>query len=628
LVTALHPMCAEDTIRWKNETVWNVFLCAEDATDRWKNETAWNVIRERLFSGENSKAYRFEDDIRLQVTGAKTHQDSAVFVQLVGELNKLLETVQVKLVKSHSNYSVILINDQSGLSTGKMDTTKSHQSAFKGVLPIGTSIACKGYKIDLAMLTLKFQGDLTDYESVKGINYYTIRLLTRLFTPHESITLYGGIFDASKPADAEFTDIDKKILKQLYSRDFYKNLRNNTVKENGYPYYLDLRYGKLLNSLSYAFKALLLLFGFLFLLSRESKRKPNPSLNQFIRQWVLIPLLFPFFYSSIITTGMFSFSLAVMLSTFFVNYLMLFVCGLLVLVVLYYVEPIYLKRISNFFSKQAFVFLSTTVSAILVQKLLDISINLIIHSFIKGFDLVPFWSQDSTLIFLIVFVAALRVFFNVIQYRIQSMVNQKDVEIAKMKELKNQAELNALHSRINPHFLYNALNSIASLAHIDAGKTENMALGLSELFRYSINKENKTYVTVGEELEMVNKYLDIEKTRFGDRLVYEIKVDEDTREQQIPKFLIQPLVENAVKHGLSKIKDAGRIVVEVKKNKKDLIIAIYDNGPDFPAEPVSGYGLQNLNDKLSIIYGSNASFNWVNGADKHVTITLKHIVES
>ncbi len=453
-------------------------------------------------------------------------------------------------------------------------------------------------------------------------------LWIKLFTPQSGSTFYGGIFDASTPANARFTEMDKAILKQLYAHDFYKNLRTHTIDTVGIPYYLDLRYRKLMKSLSYTFKALLLLFGFLFFLSRESTRKQHPTLGTYIKQRALIPLLFPFFYSGIKTTGMITLMPFVMLTSFLVNYVETAVCGFLVLVLLYYTEPVFLKRITHFVGKQAFVFLSTVISAVLVQTLLTVLIGLVIRSFIPGITPATFWSQNTTLLFLIAFLAALRVFYNVIQFRIQSMVNQKDVEIAKMKELKNQAELNALHARINPHFLYNALNSIASLAHMDADKTEHMALGLSELFRYSINKENKTYVTVDEELEMVDKYLDIEKTRFGDRLEYEIKVDERSREQQIPKFLIQPLVENAVKHGVSTMKEKGRILVEVKRDKKDLLIAIYDNGPDFPAEPVSGYGLQNLYDKLSIIYGNKASINWVNGADKHVAITLKQVVES
>jgi len=239
-------------------------------------------------------------------------------------------------------------------------------------------------------------------------------------------------------------------------------------------------------------------------------------------------------------------------------------------------------------------------------------------------DVVYFEILNPSGIYFIAAISAIRVFYNLIKYRIQSMVNQKDVELAKMKELKNQAELNALHSRINPHFLYNSLNSIASLAHINANKTENMATGLSELFRYSINKENKTFVTVAEELEMVEKYLEIEKTRFGDRLCFKINADEDSMEKQIPKFLIQPLVENAIKHGLSKIKGNGKIHVQIEREGKDLSIVIFDNGPDFPEEPVSGYGLQNLHDKLDIIYQNNASINWENGENKHVRITLKN----
>lgn len=197
-----------------------------------------------------------------------------------------------------------------------------------------------------------------------------------------------------------------------------------------------------------------------------------------------------------------------------------------------------------------------------------------------------------------------------------------------MKELKNQAELNALHSRINPHFLYNSLNSIASLAHINPDKTENMATGLSELFRYSINKEDKTFVTVVEELEMVKKYLEIEKTRFEDKLIYKIEAKENVKEKLIPKFLIQPLAENAIKHGLSKIKEVGKITISVKQLEKDLVITIFDNGPNFPEEPVSGYGLQNLNDKLEIIYGEKAFINWENGENKNFKITLKNQFEA
>ncbi|WP_439484289.1 sensor histidine kinase [Cyclobacterium plantarum] len=573
-------------------------------------ETTWNVIRERLFNGENANAFRFEEDIRLQVIGAKTHQDSVIITQMISELNGLLETVEIKMVNADPNFKLTITQDSSGtLSNYRMRTADSDIVSVN--LQIGIS------------------GAFTDTTSVNLIYFHTIRNLTKQFLPKYSSTGYGGIFDSSEASKAEFTEIDKDLLKKLYSHDFYEKLKKSTVEKFGYQYYLDLRYQKLTRNLSYSLKAILILFGFLFFLSKESKRKKNPSLLMYIKQRAIILFILPFFHT-IVTTSEGSLSFLVSSpGAFIANILGTVLQALLVLVFLYYTEPVFVKKIDNFVGKQAFIFLSTIFAAILVPSVLFYLFILFSNSTVVS-NLKPFsfFTQDSSNLFLIALIAALRVFYNFVNYRIQSMVNQKDVEIAKMKELKNQAELNAIHSRINPHFLYNSLNSIASLAHIDARKTENMATGLSELFRYSINKENKNYVSVAEELEMVKNYLEIEKTRFGDNLEYEINADENTLEKQIPKFLIQPLVENAVKHGVSQINAKGKIVVVVKQHKKELRISIYDNGPDFPEEPVSGYGLQNLNDKLEIIYGNNAHINWENGTDKHFKVTLKNQFKS
>ncbi|WP_319500163.1 histidine kinase [uncultured Draconibacterium sp.] len=570
--------------------------------------TTWNVIRERLFNGENAQAYRFEDDIRFQLVGAETHQDSAIVTQLIDELNELFETVQIKMVDTEPNFKLTITQEAGGQSVNSIQLTS-------------------GYSIISVNLELGISGALSDKESVKQIYYHTIRQFTKLSAPQSGSSVYGGIFDSPAASDAEFKEIDKDLLKKLYSPDFHKNLKESTVRKHGHQQYLDLRYHNLIKYLSYSFKAILILFGFLFFLSKEPKRKQNPGLLLYIKQRTIILLILPFIYSFITTTGDLSSLLIASPASFAINFLATTIYAVLVLIIIYYSEPFFLKKINSFAGKQAFIFLSTNFAAFIVPSLTIFPFFMLSGKLMySGFNPVSFWSQGSQT-FTIVFVAALRVFYNFIQYRTQSMVNEKDVELAKMKELKNQAELNALHSRINPHFLYNSLNSIASLAHTDADKTENMATGLSDLFRYSINKENKTYVSVAEELEMVKKYLEIEKTRFGDRLTYEINAEESAMEKQIPKFLIQPLVENAVKHGLSKMKGTGKIRVEVKQLEKDMSISIFDNGPDFPDEPVSGYGLQNLHDKLDIIYGKQALINWENGAHKNFTIMLKNQFE-
>jgi sensor histidine kinase YesM len=568
-------------------------------------ETTWNVIRERLFSGENSKAYRFEEDIRFQLKGEVTKEDSVVMQNIVYELKKLIEVVEVQLVNENGNFIFTIYPPENGISSRiRFNVNKNSVSGVE--VEINSSLISESK------------------EKRKFFAYHSFFYLTKTFEPKFGRTGYFGIFDSPSFNQSGSTKkIDKDLIHKLYSKDFYKNLRKNTVKERGYLYYLNLRYENWVKRISTALSIVLIITGFLFLLSSEKKNRTLTFWNYQIRGfqvllWVLVsylilslPDFIPFGSKSFLWSNVVAESIQVL------------IIGISSIILMFFLEHLFLKRIDNFFYQQAFILFST-FSAILFSyifvSLPFIYCNWSSHSgYLTYYQLV-----NSSMIFNFIVIASLRVLFNFIEYKMQSMVNQKDVELAKMKELKNQAELNALHSRINPHFLYNSLNSIAGLAHINPDKTENMAVALSELFRYSINKENKTFVRVEEELEMVKKYLEIEKTRFGDKLNYSISADEKVNEILIPKFLIQPLAENAIKHGLSKITEAGRITIEVKQLENDLVIAIFDSGPDFPEEPVSGYGLQNLNDKLEIIYGKDAYINWENGDNKHFKITIKN----
>jgi LytS/YehU family sensor histidine kinase len=199
----------------------------------------------------------------------------------------------------------------------------------------------------------------------------------------------------------------------------------------------------------------------------------------------------------------------------------------------------------------------------------------------------------------------------------------KEDELLKLREQKTKAELDALHSRINPHFLYNALNSLAGLANENAGQTEKMALALSKLFRYNINKENETYTTLKEEMEMTRSYLEIEKLRFNDKLDFTLDMAPDLENMQVPRFLIQPLVENSIKHGIAKITKKGVVNITVKQEDKKLIISVQDNGPDFPDDLLSGYGLQSIYDKLDLLYPDRYKMRFTNGKDKNIIIILE-----
>jgi sensor histidine kinase YesM len=200
---------------------------------------------------------------------------------------------------------------------------------------------------------------------------------------------------------------------------------------------------------------------------------------------------------------------------------------------------------------------------------------------------------------------------------------EQEAQMLRLNELKTKAELEALQAKINPHFLYNALNSIASLVHLDPDKAEEMTLLLSKFFRYSTAVKSQYHDTVDHELDLVSTYLDVEKVRFDERLTYSIELaDEGLREKLIPRFLLQPLVENAIKHGISKRAGEGQIRLTIRQQGDQLVFCLHDNGPPFPESLTAGYGLQSIRDKLRLLGGADATLELVNGPDKHVRVTL------
>lgn len=202
-------------------------------------------------------------------------------------------------------------------------------------------------------------------------------------------------------------------------------------------------------------------------------------------------------------------------------------------------------------------------------------------------------------------------------------ITEQEYQLSELEKSKTKAELEALQAKINPHFLYNSLNSIASLVHHDPDKAEQMTLLLSKLFRYVTNKTADYYDTLSNELEMVATYLEIEQVRFGDRLSFRIIVKDDVlKNAQVPRFLIQPIVENAIKHGISKISGNGVIEVRALHVEQMLRISIHDNGPPFPESIQGGYGLQSIQNKLRLLYGSAASLTLQNEPHKQVLVQL------
>ncbi len=175
-----------------------------------------------------------------------------------------------------------------------------------------------------------------------------------------------------------------------------------------------------------------------------------------------------------------------------------------------------------------------------------------------------------------------------------------------LKALIKESELNSLKSQINPHFLFNSLNSISSLTIISPEKAREMIIKLSEFLRYSLSKDDKQLTTLRQEINNVNRYLDIEKIRFGNRLNILTKIGDECMDKKLPWLILQPVIENAIKYGVYENIEESTIELSCWCNKDMLRLTVSNN---YDSELIinrgEGIGLQNIRHRLRIIYNSD-----------------------
>ena len=177
---------------------------------------------------------------------------------------------------------------------------------------------------------------------------------------------------------------------------------------------------------------------------------------------------------------------------------------------------------------------------------------------------------------------------------------------SRLNELLKESELNSLKTQINPHFLFNSLNSISSLTITEPKKAHEMIIKLSDFLRYSLRNSKKQLTTVKEEIDNCMLYISIEKIRFGDKLNFICNISEDSYLYQIPSLIIQPLLENSIKHGVSKSTELTDVILNITQNKEHLLISIenqYDTTWSVKAKGTAT-GLKNINQRLFHIYNT------------------------
>ncbi len=557
-------------------------------------------IESKFLNGDTPS--RYYSNILIRLEGNPTKDDSLIFKQLVDTLNVLIDKWDVYLIpKGTSNLEVEINNPDTEKGINKILTHPDN-----------------GEEIVKRTVVLNLPSELDFIARKRTIYYYVLRSLVGFkFDQSKAISISGSIFTEADPARISFLPVDFEIIKVVYS--FKYESRKGLGDSEKWRFYNKYVFINLL--------AIFLSAIFLIVISQKGNlKKHHYEFRLFFKQGFLAFITFLIYYG---IKNVFS-SIAFLqrinssdLYLFMVMILVFLLVGLISIPIIYMIERSVLKEKDNFMLEIMVPLLTTMVVPVLVPFL---GIFFIERMDLKDNPL----RNDSMVLTTIISYSTLmgiaRAFYIFMSVKSENIIRKKDLELAHMNELHKQAELQSLRAKINPHFLYNALNSIASLATTDARKTEQMALALSDFFKYAINREQKQLNTLSEELNATRTYLEIEKVRFGERLSFEIDCTEELLNIQIPQLLIQPLVENAIKHGLSQITESGLIRISVSSAENQLKIQVYDNGPAFPEGPLTGFGIQNTQERIALLYGAKATINWQNGAEKYIELNLPVLI--
>lgn len=206
-----------------------------------------------------------------------------------------------------------------------------------------------------------------------------------------------------------------------------------------------------------------------------------------------------------------------------------------------------------------------------------------------------------------------------------AMVRERELAATRLAEQLAQANLQMLKMQLHPHFLFNTLNAISSLMHADADAADRMISRLSDLLRMALEKDDRPRARLKSELDFLRRYLDLEQIRFRDRLEVTIDVAPECASALVPRLILQPLVENAIRHGIAMRSAAGRLSIRAERRGDRMILDVADDGPGLPAgrEPHLGVGLANTLARLEQLYGDDATLELVNAEEGGLIVHLE-----
>jgi two-component system, LytTR family, sensor kinase len=206
--------------------------------------------------------------------------------------------------------------------------------------------------------------------------------------------------------------------------------------------------------------------------------------------------------------------------------------------------------------------------------------------------------------------SALFLLWSILYFAVNTFENWKREEInnLELRAAKTEIELNSFKAQMNPHFMFNSMNSIRALVDENPDKAKQAITMLSGLLRNNLTLGKNQTIPLRDELDLVDKYLSLEKIRFEERLVVKMQIAPETLMMEFPPFMLQTLVENAIKHGISRRVEGGEIRISIQTDTKFLSVAVYNSGQIQEQTSTEGIGLANTRKRLELIYGQSATF--------------------
>ena len=216
------------------------------------------------------------------------------------------------------------------------------------------------------------------------------------------------------------------------------------------------------------------------------------------------------------------------------------------------------------------------------------------------------------------FIVALFAFEYFQRYREEKFINLE------LRNSLNESKLETLVYQLRPHFLFNAMNSISMLVRSNNNQKANEVItDLSELLRSTLKEEKRQLVPLKEEIEMASKYLDLEEKLYSEHLIIKREIKEDCMNVVVPHLILQPIIENAFKHGISKMTKSCTLTIQARMDEEHLILKVINTGPEVTSENKFGIGLTNVTKRLKNIYGDDFEFNMDNYGADEVYVSIK-----